>query len=93
MNTKKNTQQLGIDGKSKNTNKEGSLIEFEHVKGTPFHLHGNEEEGYNVLFGKYLISKVETKKEALEECELNWFTIIKVITVIEIESKNHKRQE
>lgn len=44
------------------------LLTREEVDGTPFHIAGNEEQGYAVTFGKYRLSELrKTQEEALSE--------------------------
>ena len=80
-----------------NQNREVSseLLERETVKGTPFWIVGNQDEGYFLAFSKYkLTHKKESKKAVLDELNFEMWNIVSklVILLMEIKAESDNKE-
>lgn len=84
----KTTSKSQSHTKSKKTNKQDYLIEYEQIENTPFTVVKREEENdetnYYVMFGKYRISEaIKNQEEARANArELDWWKIMSVAHAI-----------
>lgn len=78
-----NGESVQLNGTANNTNKQDYLIEYEHVKDTPFTIVSKEERHFGVM-GQHQITKVEEDKEKLrkELKKITWNRLIQVIAII-----------
>ena len=81
--TESNLDLQKLDGKSENTNKQECLIEYEHIKDTPFTI-VSKEEGHFGVMGKHQITEVKENKEVLrrELKKITWNRLIQVIAIL-----------
>ena len=71
------------NGNAKNTNRQECLIEYEHIKDTPFTIVSKEKEHFGVM-GKHQITEVKENKEVLrrELKKITWNRLIQVIAIL-----------
>lgn len=84
-------EKLNTHGKQKDTNK-NTLI-CEQIEGTPFHIYGDEKNGYILLMGKNRLTEYKGKKETLQEATtITWDKIMQVVMVIVTDQLTQKQQ-
>lgn len=97
MNSQKameiNTEELNTQESSENTNKQECLIKRIEVKGTPFTIVGDDENGYFGAMGGY---KITENKESIGLVSvavkaITWNRIVQVIMILQ--DKNNKLNE
>lgn len=75
LNIQQNTQEREVNS--------NSLIVNEIIDGTPFRIIGDEERGYALTIGPYIITPWATREETTERAtKPDYNTIINLITLI-----------
>nr|DAH92123.1 MAG TPA: phosphoprotein [Microviridae sp.] len=76
-----------------------NVVESERIKGSPFSICGNKEQGFVLTVGKNLISNriFQTKEEAAEYCKpekMTWDDLLVAVSVVVMHIiKNQKHEE
>ena len=71
------------NGNAENTNKQECLIEYEHIRDTPFTI-VSKEEGHFGVMGKHQITETTEDKKKLrtELKKVTWNRLIQVIAIL-----------
>jgi len=82
------TSQFGAD---QNNSKNYPLLTRDDIPYTPFKIVGNEELGYNIIFGRYKFNPepLKTKTEAHEWFEHSTWDVIMHLIAIGITADKH----